>query len=224
MATENYGLPTFDGENATMPIQFKSTITQGFQKIDEVMKINADGLTALNSLPSSVTEISRTLENLKVTVSNIITALQPTTRPASGAELFTVSTNLPNGITVNQLHSVRVGLINVIFLSFYQVGTVLSGGTIAEATGNVFNLAPDQNFRFDGHRHIVNTSGGAYVGEGYGRIMLSYHSSDSKTYLVTYDMNDPGVNHRSYYFFAIPVTPILQLPEAPATLEYEAQD
>ena len=32
MATENYGLPTFDGENATKPIQFKSTITQGFRK------------------------------------------------------------------------------------------------------------------------------------------------------------------------------------------------
>lgn len=58
MATENYGLPTFDGENATKPIQFKSTITQGFQKIDEVMKNNADAAAPVADLTNVVNQLN----------------------------------------------------------------------------------------------------------------------------------------------------------------------
>ena len=51
-----------------------------------------------------------------------------------------------------------------------SVTLVATGSSIAIANGNIFNLQADSNFRFDGHRHVVKSSGGAYVSEGYVRI------------------------------------------------------
>lgn len=224
MATVNYGLPTFDGENATKPIQFKSSITQGFQKIDEVMKANETAAGPVENLTSVVSGINTELNSIKSFLQSLFNSLEPLSKAASGAEIFSASANLPSGIAINQLHTVRVGLITVIFLSMYQSEMVSAGQTIAVAEGNIFNLREDQNYRFDGHRHIVKTVGGAYVSEGYARIMLSYHSSDNKTHLVTYDMNAHNPGERAYCFFCIPVTTILALPSAPSTLEEEAPE
>ena len=224
MATTNYGLPTFNGAEADKPIQFESTITQGFQKIDEVLKNNADAVAPVSDLTDTVSAINSELSSIKTFLQSLSESLEPLSRPANGAELFTASENLPSGIAINQLHTVRVGLITVIFLSMYQSQRITSGETVAVAEGNIFNLRENQNFRFDGHRHVVKTSGGAYVSEGYARIILSYHSSDNKTYLLTYDMNAPSSDERSYLFFCIPVTTILALPSAPSTLEEEAPE
>lgn len=224
MATTNYGLPTFNGAEADKPIQFESTITQGFQKIDEVMKANETAAGPVENLTSVVSGINTELNSIKSFLQSLFNSLEPLSRAASGAEIFSASANLPSGISINQLHTVRVGLITVIFLSMYQSERISSGETIAVAEGNIFNLRENQNFRFDGHRHIVKTSGGAYVSEGYARIMLSYHSSDDKTYLVTHDMNAPSSGERTYLFFCIPVTTILALPSAPSTLEEEAPE
>lgn len=224
MATTNYGLPTFDGENATKPIQFKSAITQGFQKIDEVMKSNETAAGPVGDLTTTVAEIDSELKSIKAFIQSLSESLEPLSRNASSNELFSVSENLPSGLSINQLHTVRVGLITVIFLSMYQSARISSGSSIAIADGNIFNLRADSNFRFDGHRHVVKSSGGAYVSEGYARLILSYHSSDNKTRLVTYNMNEPGAGERAYLFFCIPVTPILTLPSAPTTLEEEAPE
>lgn len=58
MATTNYGLPTFNGAEADKPIQFESTITQGFQKIDEVMKNNADAAAPVADLTTMVDQLN----------------------------------------------------------------------------------------------------------------------------------------------------------------------
>lgn len=58
MATTNYGLPTFNGADADKPIQFESTITQGFQKIDEVMKNNADAVAPVADLSTVVDQLN----------------------------------------------------------------------------------------------------------------------------------------------------------------------
>lgn len=58
MATTNYGLPTFNGAEADKPIQFESTITQGFQKIDEVMKNNADAVAPVADLSTVVDQLN----------------------------------------------------------------------------------------------------------------------------------------------------------------------
>ena len=58
MATTNYGLPTFNGAEADLPIQFESTITQGFQKIDEVMKNNADAVAPVADLTNAVNQLN----------------------------------------------------------------------------------------------------------------------------------------------------------------------
>lgn len=58
MATVNYGLPTFNGENADKPIQFESTITAGFQKIDEVLKNNADAAAPVADLTTVVDQLN----------------------------------------------------------------------------------------------------------------------------------------------------------------------
>lgn len=58
MATTNYGLPTFNGAEADKPIQFESTITQGFQKIDEVMKNNADAAAPVADLANAVNQLN----------------------------------------------------------------------------------------------------------------------------------------------------------------------
>lgn len=224
MATVNYGLPTFDGAEATKPIQFKSSITQGFQKIDEVMKANETAAGPVENLTSVVSDINTELNSIKSFLQSLFNSLEPLSKAASSAEIFSASENLPSGISINQLHTVRVGLITVIFLSMYQRERTSSGDTIAVAEGNIFNLRENQNFRFDGHRHVVKTSGGSYVSEGYARIILSYHSSDDKTYLLTYDMNAPSSDERAYMFFCIPVTTILALPSAPSTLEEEAPE
>ena len=120
MATENYGLPTFDGENATKPIQFKSSITQGFQKIDEVMKANETAAGPVENLTSVVSGINTELNSIKSFLQSLFNSLEPLSKAASGAEIFSASANLPSGIAINQLHTVRVGLITVIFLSMYQ--------------------------------------------------------------------------------------------------------
>lgn len=67
MSTVNYGLPTFNGENADKPIQFESTITQGFVKIDEVMKANADAAAPVGGLTNVVDQLnSRIPANTKL--------------------------------------------------------------------------------------------------------------------------------------------------------------
>lgn len=224
MATTNYGLPTFNGAEADKPIQFESTITQGFQKIDEVMKANETAAEPVGDLSTTVAEIDSELKSIKAFIQSLSESLEPLSRRASGNELFSVSQDLPSGLSINQLHTVRVGLITVIFLSMYQSTAIHSGESIAVADGNIFNLQADYNFRFDGHRHIVKSIGGAYVSEGYARVILSYHSSDNKTHLITFDMNEPDAGERAYLFFCIPVTPILTIPSAPTTLEEEAPE
>lgn len=69
MATINYGLPTFDGDQADQPIQFKSTITQGFQKIDQVMKQNEEAA-------APVSEIETEIENLTNMLSAVSNRLE----------------------------------------------------------------------------------------------------------------------------------------------------
>lgn len=77
MATTNYGLPTFDGDQADQPIQFKSTITQGFQKIDQVMKQNEEAAAPVSAIETEIESIQSMLQAMSTRLESVVAKLSP---------------------------------------------------------------------------------------------------------------------------------------------------
>lgn len=178
MATENYGLPTFDGENATKPIQFKSTITQGFQKIDEVMKENENAAAPVGDLVNTINELNNKVNSLSKIVydMNNQTRNRPSFKTISDSSLF--------------LGDIRFGgLCNDGIYINYEIYAVTAEGVtipantvVAEADGNVFNLTDNMVFernifgeRIDSSSYSVTRSINSF------RMTISYDSVQDKT-------------------------------------------
>lgn len=135
MATTNYGLPTFNGAEADKPIQFESTITQGFQKIDEVMKNNADAVAPVADLSTVVDQLNDRI-------------------PANTKLLPFMSFN--SGMTMTSPHFNNAAMscwYNGINLSCVVAGSLLSDiaandilATVSLSEGDITNIPDNQIF------------------------------------------------------------------------------
>lgn len=135
MATTNYGLPTFNGAEADKPIQFESTITQGFQKIDEVMKNNADAVAPVADLTTMVDQLNDRI-------------------PANTKLLPFMSLN--SGMTMTAPHLINPGMscwYNGVNLSCIVAGTLSSSieangiiATVSLSEGDITNIPDNQVF------------------------------------------------------------------------------
>lgn len=141
MATENYGLPTFDGENATKPIQFKSTITQGFQKIDEVMKANETAAGPVGNLSTTVSNINnqvKTHETAIAALNNPTLTRIPITISSSA---IMGSPNQPTNFdVVSNKYATYIKIMAV-------VNTIASGTVLATVQGRINDFF-DNNFYY----------------------------------------------------------------------------
>lgn len=178
MATENYGLPTFDGENATKPIQFKSTITQGFQKIDEVMKANETAAGPVEELSNVVTQLNEKIEAVASAINaiNAQTFYTPALTAVTDAEHFAygrVSAILNDGVYIYYE------------ISFNGIsgGSIPKGTIMATATGDIFSLGTREYLQsVTAH---VNTIEDSTKKEYNGvKIRTKYEASTSTTQLI----------------------------------------
>lgn len=135
MATENYGLPTFDGNNATKPIQFKSTITQGFQKIDEVMKANETASGPVEELSNVVTQLSNKLDAVTAAINavNAQTSYRPALTAVSDSAHFTYA-------RVNAILNDGVYIYYECTFEGVLGAAIPKGTLLATASGDIFKL------------------------------------------------------------------------------------
>lgn len=135
MATENYGLPTFDGENATKPIQFKSTITQGFQKIDEVMKANETAAGPVEGLGTVVQGIS---ENVKA-LGDAVNSMNTYTSFKPGFTLDNVGT-LFDSVYVNPYYNDGIYVVYRVVINIKTNTRISNNSVFAHCEGDPFNI------------------------------------------------------------------------------------
>lgn len=178
MATVNYGLPTFDGENATKPIQFKSTITQGFQKIDEVMKANETAAGAVEELSNVVTQLNEKIEAVASAINaiNAQTSYRPTLTAVSDAAHFAYG-------RVSDILNDGVYIYYEISFNGISGGSIPKGTIMATATGDIFSLGTREYLQ--SFTAYVNTLADSIKKEYNGvRIRTKYVASTNTTQLI----------------------------------------
>lgn len=178
MATVNYGLPTFDGENATKPIQFKSTITQGFQKIDEVMKANETAAGPVEELSNVVTQLNEKIEAVASAINaiNAQTSYRPALTAVSNSALFAYG-------RVNAILNDGVYIYYEISFNGKSGGSIPKGTIMATATGDIFSLGTREYLQ--SFTAYLNTIADSTKKEYNGvRIRTKYVASTNTTQLI----------------------------------------
>lgn len=183
MATENYGLPTFDGENATKPIQFKSTITQGFQKIDEVMKANETAAGPVEELGIVVQGISENVTALgdSVNTMNVYQSFKP------GFTVDNVGT-LFDSVYVNPYTNDGIYIPYRVVVNIKVNTTIINNSIFAHCEGDPFNI---KNATIYAPVLAIYRSGTTInrLETGF-RITVNYNSSSNQTILaINADIN-----------------------------------
>lgn len=177
MATTNYGLPQFNGEFATQPIQFRTTITDGFNKIDEVMKQNEEAAAPVAEMQTEIEGIQTQINNLKVVPAIEVTNLQMN--------------------AVN--HFLNLEFTSPDFAFFfvevnYNPGTGFSeGDRIAKISGNPFSLTRETSvYALSISRDAVNN-----IVNDVGYITLNLNVIDGDTYLYFSYSFTPEANYHT---------------------------
>lgn len=168
MATTNYGLPTFNGAEADKPIQFESTITQGFQKIDEVMKNNADAAAPVSEIAENVGKINTRLQAMAHSIQDGINTQLNTYVPIT----------VPKGINFSgNFDSYKNGLMLVIYGLGYITGDITEHTVIMKIAGNPCNAPAAHTNLLSNILIPIFTTGTADI--GYTRTTVSYNGVDT---------------------------------------------
>lgn len=168
MATTNYGLPTFNGAEADKPIQFESTITQGFQKIDQIMKENADASGPVPEIAENVGKINTQLQAMAHSIQDGINTQLNTYVPIT----------VPDGINfLGTMNSYKNGLMLIIYGLGYITDQIPANTVIMKITGNPCN-APAANTELLSNIIVpILTTGTADI--GYTRVTVTYNGVDT---------------------------------------------
>lgn len=180
MATTNYGLPTFNGAEADKPIQFESTITQGFQKIDQIMKENADASGPVPEIAENVGKINTQLQAMAHSIQDGINTQLNSYAPIT----------VPHGINFSgNFDSYKNGLMLVVYGLGYITGDIPKNTVIMKFAGNPCN-APAANTSLLNNILIpFFTTGTADI--GYIRSTVSYNGVDTVV-TITSQVNGPA--------------------------------
>lgn len=196
MATTNYGLPTFNGAEADKPIQFESTITQGFQKIDQIMKENADASAPVPEITENVGKINTQLQAMAHSIQDgINTKLN-----------IYVPITVPDGINfTGDFDSYKNGLMLIIYGLGYVTGHISANTVIMKFAGNPCN-APAANTNLLSNIVVpIFTTGTADI--GYGRVTVTYNGVDTVV-TINGEVNAPasGTSKDLLFNLIIPIS------------------
>lgn len=169
MATTNYGLPQFNGEFATQPIQFRTTITDGFNKIDEVMKQNEEAAAPVAEMQTELTNIQTSLNAMK-TYSNVF------------PDFVKENNNIFNA---RNLTGIRNDGVYSSFLLYYRTianTAAPTGSHLGHFNGNPFNISGVVGYTVTLTKY---NNAGLIQDETIARVDLVYDSQTDQTVLST---------------------------------------